>query len=169
MTEVREPLPAATVAWVWRGLLALTVITILATAFEIATVQHSHHFEQLIPWLALSVLTIATVLSLLGGWGRIAARVLAIVVLGSSIYGVIDHTLVNYSAGPLDQRFADTWETLPSAQQWWYAVTKTVGPAPTPPPACSAWPPCSCFSPASSTHDRTAATTAKNNPAEHNR
>ena len=87
--------------------------------------------EQLIPWLALSVLTIATVLSLLGGWGRIAARVLAIVVLGSSIYGVIDHTLVNYSAGPLDQRFADTWETLPSAQQWWYAVTKTVGPAPT--------------------------------------
>ena len=132
MTEARDPLSGATLKWVWRGLLALTVMTILATAFELATVQHWHDFEQLIPWLALLVLSVATVISLPASrWGRIAAPTLAIVVLGASIYGVIDHTLVNYGAGPLDQRFADTWGSESSVLRWWYAFTKTVGPAPT--------------------------------------
>ena len=39
--------------------------------------------------------------------------------------------LVNYESGALDQRYSESWETLPAAQQWWLAVTKTVGPAPT--------------------------------------
>jgi hypothetical protein len=38
---------------------------------------------------------------------------------------------VNHDSGPLDQRYADTWESMPATQQWWYAATKTVGPAPT--------------------------------------
>ena len=60
-----------------------------------------------------------------------AARVLALLVLAASMYGVVDHILVNYNAGALDQRYADTWDTLPRVEQWWYATTKTVGPAPT--------------------------------------
>jgi hypothetical protein len=75
---------------------------------------------------------VATVLVLIpGGRGTAGTWVLALLVVCASISGVIDHTLVNYNAGVLDQRFADTWDSLPSAQRWWYAITKTVGPAPT--------------------------------------
>lgn len=131
MTEGREPLGRVIVV-VRRGLVALTVIGILATAFELATVRHWNGLEQLIPWLALLVLTVASVLVVLpSGRGRTAAWVLTLLVLGASIYGVIDHTLVNYNSGALDQRFADTWESLPPVRQWWYAITKTVGPSPT--------------------------------------
>lgn len=122
----------ATTVLVHRALIALTVIGILATAFELATEQHWHGLEQLIPWLALAVLAVAVALALLpGGRGLVAVRILALAVLGASVYGVIDHVLVNHGAGELDQRFADTWDTLPAAQRWWYAVTKAVGPAPT--------------------------------------
>lgn len=132
MTAIHPPRGALSVALVRRALYALTVIGIFATAFELATERHWNGLEQLIPWAALMVLAVATVLALLpAGSARIVARVLALIVLGASIYGVLDHIAVNYNSGPLDQRFADTWDTLPSTQQWWYAITKTVGPAPT--------------------------------------
>ena len=115
-----------------RALRGLAVITILATAFELATVQHWHGLEQLIPWAALAVLALATVLAMApSGRGRIAARVLAMLVIGASLYGLIDHIAVNYNSGILDQRFADTWERMPLIERLFYAVTKTVGPSPT--------------------------------------
>ena len=132
MTGVRAPVSGSPVRLVRRSLLALTVISIAATAFELATVDHWHDFEQLIPWFALAVLIVAVALSLFpGGWARAGARALALLVLGASVYGVIDHTLVNFDSGPLDYRFAETWETMPATQQWWYAFTKAVGPSPT--------------------------------------
>lgn len=66
-----------------------------ATAFELATERHWHGLEQLIPWIALGVLTVA------------------------SIYGVVDHIAVNYNSGPLDYRFADSWQTHPLIQRGW--------------------------------------------------
>jgi hypothetical protein len=130
VTEVQEPQDTALL--VRRGLVALTVVGILATAFELATERHWNGVIQLIPWMALAVLTVATALQLIpGGRGLVAARVLALIVLAAAVYGVIDHVLVNYSSGALDQRYADTWDTLPAVEQWWYAATKTVGPAPT--------------------------------------
>jgi hypothetical protein len=115
-----------------RGLIALTVISILSTAFELAAERHWNGFEQLVPWLALAVLTMATTLLLLPDErATTIIRVLALVVLGASLYGVVDHILVNLHAGELDQRFADTWDSLPLPVRGWYAVTKTVGPAPT--------------------------------------
>jgi hypothetical protein len=132
MTEVQEPFDTATALLVRRGLVALTVLGILATAFELATEQHWNTLDQLIPWLALAVLTVATALVLIpGGRGVVAARVLSLLVLGASAYGVVDHVLVNHAAGALDQRYADSWDSLPAVEQWWYAATKTVGPAPT--------------------------------------
>jgi len=132
VTGVRAPVSGSPVRLVRRSLLALTVISIAATAFELATVDHWHDFEQLIPWFALAVLIVAVALSLFpGGWGRAGARALALLVLGASVYGVIDHTLVNFDSGPLDYRFAETWETMPATQKWWYAFTKAVGPSPT--------------------------------------
>jgi hypothetical protein len=130
--SVWRPTPAAAMLLVRRGLLALTMIGIAATAFELASERHWNGLEQYVPWLALTLLVVATVLVLLpGDRGTTTARVLALVVLGASAYGVIDHVLVNLQAGELDQRFADTWESLPLAEQVLYAVTKTVGPAPT--------------------------------------
>jgi hypothetical protein len=117
---------------VWRGLLALTVIAILATAFELATERHWNGIEQLVPWIALAVLTAATTLLLIpADRGVTAARVLALLVLAASLYGVIEHILVNLASGALDQRYAQTWDTLPLLEQLWLAATKTVGPAPT--------------------------------------
>ena len=132
MTHLLEPHRIDTAALVRRGLVALTVIGILATAFELATERHWNGLEQLIPWVALVVLAAATVVQLVPGRrGVPAARVLALLVLGASAYGVIDHILVNYNSGALDQRFANTWDSLPLLEQLWLALTKTVGPAPT--------------------------------------
>jgi hypothetical protein len=115
-----------------RGLVALTVIGIVATAFELATEHHWNGIEQLVPWVALVLLAVAVALLLVpGGRGVPAARVLGVLVLGASVYGVLDHILVNYESGALDQRYSETWETLPAVQRWWLAATKTVGPAPT--------------------------------------
>lgn len=115
-----------------RGLIALTVISILSAAFELAAERHWNGVEQLVPWLALAVLAVATAPFLLPGErGTTITRVLALIVLGASLYGVVDHVLVNFHAGELDQRFADTWDSLPLLLRMWYAVTKTVGPAPT--------------------------------------
>jgi hypothetical protein len=137
MTEVLEPHGADTVPkhralLVRRGLIALTAIGILAAAFELATDRHWNGLEQLIPWAALIVLTVATLLVVIpGDRGVTAGRVLALLVLAASIYGVITHIVVNHHAGVLDQRYANTWDSLPMLQRWWYAATKTVGPAPT--------------------------------------
>jgi hypothetical protein len=115
-----------------RGLIALTVVSMLSTAFELAAERHWNGVEQLVPWLALAVLVAATTLHLFfGERGTTITRVLALIVLGASLYGVVDHVLVNFHAGELDQRFADTWDSLPLPVRGWYAVTKTVGPAPT--------------------------------------
>jgi hypothetical protein len=115
-----------------RGLVALTVIGILAAAFELATERHWNGIEQLIPWIALAVLGVAVGLLFVPvGWSVPAARALAVLVLGASAYGVLDHVLVNYGSGALDRRYADSWDTLPVLEQWWLAATKTVGPAPT--------------------------------------
>jgi hypothetical protein len=130
--SVTRPAPAAAMVLVRRGLIALTMIGIAATAFELASERHWNGLEQYVPWLALALLVVATVLVLLpGGRGTMTARVLAVVVLGASAYGVIEHILVNLNAGELDRRFADTWDSLPLVQQLLYAATKTVGPAPT--------------------------------------
>jgi hypothetical protein len=115
-----------------RGLVALTVIGVLAAAFELATERHWNGIEQLVPWIALAILAVAVTLLLIpGGRGVPAARVLAVLVLGASVYGVVDHVLVNYESGAIDQRYAESWDTLPALQQWRLAMTKTVGPAPT--------------------------------------
>jgi hypothetical protein len=115
-----------------RGLVALTVIGILSTAFELASERHWNGVEQMIPWLALGVLVVATALLLLAGARRTTIiRALALVVLGASVYGILEHVLVNLHAGGLDQRFSETWDATPFLEKVWYAVTKTVGPAPT--------------------------------------
>jgi hypothetical protein len=131
MTHSLRARDTPTVVLVRRGLVALTVIGILATAFELAAARHWNEWEQLIPWAALVALaTAVALLALPGGRGTTAARVLALLVLGASAYGVLEHLLVNVGSGPHDQRYADTWQSFSLLERGWYAITKTVGPAP---------------------------------------
>ena len=119
------------ITFVRRSLFALTLVGILATAFELATEHHWNGLEQLIPWFALAVLAVAVVLTVLPSRSaQILARVLVLLVLGASVYGVCDHIAVNYNSGALDYRFAETWDSLSAAQRLWYAFTKHVGPSP---------------------------------------
>jgi hypothetical protein len=129
---VTRGLPGDTGLLVRRALVALTAVGIVAAAFELYGERHWNGPEQLVPWAALAVLAVATVLVLLpGGAARTTGRVLALLVLAASVYGVADHIMVNYDSGALDQRFADSWDTLPMPTRWWYAASKQVGPAPT--------------------------------------
>jgi hypothetical protein len=115
-----------------RALMALTAIGVLGAAFELATEQHWRSTEQLIPWGAIALLTLAVLLLLGKDSPRLVAavRLIALVVLLASVFGVYAHVAANYDAGPLDQRFAATWDTLPVVTRWRYALTKVVGPAP---------------------------------------
>ncbi|SEN73821.1 hypothetical protein [Nonomuraea pusilla] len=115
-----------------RGLVALTGVGVLATAFELTTEQHWRSLEQLVPWGALGLLAVAVVLAAAGDAPPLAAgvRVIALVVLLASAFGVYAHVAANFDAGPLDQAYAATWDGLSALTRRWYAFTKAVGPAP---------------------------------------
>ncbi|MFG1705381.1 hypothetical protein ACFLIM_19505 [Nonomuraea sp. M3C6] len=114
------------------ALTALTAIGVFGAAFELAAEQHWQTTEQMIPWGAIVLLGMAVLLLLGNDSPRLvaAARLLALVVLLASVFGVYAHVAANYDAGPLDQRYSATWDILPVVTRWWYALTKVVGPAP---------------------------------------
>jgi hypothetical protein len=113
------------------ALLLLVSLSVVATAFELATERHWNGLVQLIPWVGIAVLVLATgVLAIGGARSVVVARVLAVLVLAASVYGVVQHVVVNYEFGALDAVYGQGWESLPVPQRWWYALTKTVGPSP---------------------------------------
>lgn len=134
MTQVRHARRADPLQVIRTSCGALCLLGIVGTAFELASLQHWNGAMQLVPWVALVVLGAALVLHLAAP-NRLPpnglVRALAILVLLISLFGVIEHALVNYQAGPLDQRFTGSWDALPGWLRWWYAITRTVGPAPT--------------------------------------
>lgn len=134
MTHVRHARRADPLSLLRVSLTVLTALGIVGTAFELATLHHWNGAMQLVPWVALAMLVAALTLhsGLPGRRPRTRlVRVLALLVLASSLFGILEHVLVNYRSGPLDERFADTWATLSPGLRWWYAITKMVGPAPT--------------------------------------
>lgn len=134
MTQVRHARRADPLHLLRGSLTALTALGIVGTAFELATLQHWNGAMQLVPWAALAALAAALALHARppGGAPRTGlVRALALLVLATSLFGVLEHAMVNYDAGSLDQRFADTWDALSVWLRWWYAITRTVGPAPT--------------------------------------
>jgi hypothetical protein len=115
-----------------RGLLWLGWLTTLGIAVELATERHWTQPIMLVAWAALAVAG-AGLLLLRGAAsaGRVRlARLLAVLVIASAALGVGEHVYANFDAGPLDQRYADSWDGLPLATRLWLAVSKTVGPSP---------------------------------------
>ncbi len=115
-----------------RGLIAIAVLTVGGTAVELGLERHWKSIEQGIAWLvvvtaAAAVLLVAVRVS---RRGLIAARVLAVLVLGLSLFGVVQHVSANYEAGELDAVYGPRWPSLTESARWRAALLKDVGPAP---------------------------------------
>ena len=115
-----------------RALLALAGAGIAGTTIELAMIRHWTSTDQLIPWFALVVLALACVGVVVHPTSSTirAARVVAAVVTAAALFGVYEHIHANYEAGPLDYRYADTWDGMSELSRWWTAASGGVGPSP---------------------------------------
>ena len=115
-----------------RALLALTAAGIAGTTIELAMIRHWTSTDQLIPWFALAVLAIACASIVFRPTPSTirAARVIAVVVAVAAVFGVYEHVHANYEAGPLDYRYADSWDGMSALSRWWTAASGGVGPSP---------------------------------------
>jgi hypothetical protein len=87
---------------------------------------------QLLPWAALAVLAVAVALLAMPDRPVLTTvvRVLAAAVVVVSLFGIVQHVLVNYDAGAADARFGTSWASLSATTRWWYAISTTVGQSP---------------------------------------
>lgn len=110
----------------------ITGLSLAGTAAELAMERHWKTTVQQIPWLAAGMVAVALLLLVIRP-NRLTlrlVRVLAVAVIVIAAVGIWEHARANYNAGPLDFRYANSWETMSEASRWWRAATKTVGPAP---------------------------------------
>jgi hypothetical protein len=115
-----------------RGLLGLVALGILGTAVELLFLGHWGSAAKTSVWPALGLISVAAVLVARPSPLRLRlARVIAILVAAVALVGVGFHVSENMTAGPLDRKFAATWDSMSSVAQWWEAITGGVGPAPT--------------------------------------
>jgi len=116
-----------------RGVIALGVLGLAGTVLELVFLRHWGTATALIVWVGILALAAGFVALARRPTRRsvLGVRILAAVGLIVSIAGVGFHVVENLTAGPLDRVYAATWDTMPSPEQWWTAITGGVGPAPT--------------------------------------
>ncbi|MGQ0574615.1 MAG: hypothetical protein ACT4RN_10490 [Pseudonocardia sp.] len=110
------------------GVVVLAVVGIAGTAAELAAARHWGLPVQFVPWVSLALLALALVL--LGLLRRRAAalvRVIGVLVLGASGFGVYMHLATNLAAGAATR---PDWAQLPPSTQWWLAASQSVGDTP---------------------------------------
>jgi hypothetical protein len=124
-----------------QGLIGLALLGTAGTALELLSLRHFNGVLQLIPWIALAVLGVAIALVARARTERSIriGRVLAVIVLVSSVVGVVIHVNANFEAGPLDFRYTAAWPAMSDLQRWLLAATDSVGPSPTLAPMASAF------------------------------
>jgi hypothetical protein len=115
-----------------RGILWLAALTTLGIAVELAVERHWTQPIQFVAWAAVGVLAVAIALLMRApSRARVRlAQIIAVAVVLSAGLGIGEHVYANYDAGPLDYRYATSWDSLPEATRWWLALTRTVGPSP---------------------------------------
>ena len=120
-----------------QGVLWLAILGTTGTSLELVLLRHWDNTLELIPFVALGVLSAAIVLVVWRPSGRRirVAQVLAASVLVTSAIGVFIHIRANYESAPLDFRYTDSWPTTAEPIRWLLAATDTVGPSPTLAPA----------------------------------
>lgn len=117
-----------TVTVLFKALLALSMLSVLATLFELASLRHWDG-TQLIPWLMAGAVLVAIGLTAAGAARSLVWAICSISVIGS-LFGVWQHVESNYESGPLDRRLGPTWDSMSTLGRWWKAFTQTVGPSP---------------------------------------
>ena len=124
-----------------RGLLALGVVSILATATELVMLRHWTTLVQVIPFMVLGVLAVALALvAVRPVRGRLqVGRAAAVASVLAAFYGVYAHVSANYDAGPLDRDYSVRWDGMSAIARWWAAATGSVGPSPPVAPAALAF------------------------------
>ena len=113
--------------------MALIALGIVGTSIELLFLGHWGSAATTVVWPALLAVAIG-LLALVRRPGPrtiAAVRVVAVVVTTLAVVGVWFHVSENLIAGPLDRRFATTWDALSPISQWWLAISGGVGPAPT--------------------------------------
>lgn len=113
------------------SLLAIATMGALGLLVELAGARHWRVPVQLVPWVAILVLLVAILLvAIRPSRSRVlTGRVLGVLVLVASAFGVYQHARVNYLAGASDGRYA--WEMLSFADRLWLALSQSVGFTPT--------------------------------------
>lgn len=131
-TGARAAGDTATATVLRRGLLGLATLTIGGIALDLITERHWTQPSQLIAWAALALLAVALGLLARAGhpWRVRVAQFLALAVVASAALGIWEHIGANHDAGPLDGRYAQTWDGLSAPARWWLAARKAVGPPP---------------------------------------
>lgn len=114
-----------------QGLLLLAALTEVGSLVELAMLRHWKTGVQIIPWVVIGVLLVATILAAFGPrrlqrW----VRIVAYLAIPAAVFGIWEHVEANHDAGPLDFRYTKSWPTMSSWSRWWKAATKAVGPSP---------------------------------------
>jgi hypothetical protein len=121
-----------TLALMRAGLLLLAAGAVAVTATELAFLGHWDGTLQLLPWLALGLVSAALGIVAVHR-GRSLIRVAQALTLGGllmGLVGVLIHVVENHDAGVLDFRYAATWPTMDEPGRWWLAATGAVGATP---------------------------------------
>ena len=123
---------SATLRVLRNGLLALALVTTIGIGIELATARHWGSIEQLVAWAAVGLvgLSLGLVVGTPSPGNVRLARVLLVVVVISSLFGVWEHVQANRRAGALDFRYATVWADYSARHQWWLALSGGVGAAP---------------------------------------
>ena len=112
------------------ALLALSALSCVFVAVELASLRHWKSTEQIVPWIVLGVL-VCSVLIVVFTRSRIAiaqARLVALSAIPAALFGVYEHVSANLETGILNHRY--DWAQLSGWEHLWLASTGAVGGTP---------------------------------------
>jgi hypothetical protein len=113
------------------GVLAGAGAGALGAAYELAAERHWGEALKLVPWMAVVVLAISVGTAFASSPRLVlVTRVLAVLVLGTSLFGIAIHILDNMHSGHLGPLYGPEFKQLPAIERLWLGATKTVGKAP---------------------------------------
>ncbi|GJF12949.1 hypothetical protein NGTWS0302_17840 [Mycolicibacterium cyprinidarum] len=113
-----------------QALLALALASGAFLVAELAALRHWNATEQLIPFAVLAVMVVsALVLAFVRGrFSVIQARLVALITIGASLYGLFEHVSANLDTGVLNSRY--DWAAMAGWEHLWLAISGAVGGSP---------------------------------------
>ena len=115
------------------GVLGLVALGIGGTTVELVFLRHWSSPTATIVWPVMLVLAVGFLALVFRPSRRVVqgVRIVALVAMAFALIGVGFHVAENLAAGPLDRLYATRWGSMSAVEQWFRAITGSVGPAPT--------------------------------------